>query len=242
MPNAFGSAQSLPMGAGRWIVGWALAFAETAEAGPWTRPSGEGYAQFAVLGQRIDGVDAVRVETYGEVGVTPKWLLTGQIEGLVFPDLDGMNQIAYRATARRQVWQRRRVLAAVEGGVVGGEAIGGTQNGCDEPGVEARVSFGGGGRTPAGRDWFFFTDAAIREHFNCRRQRLEFGYGQEVARNWFVTNKVFLETGTGDAQSAKLETVVSRRFGRNDLGLGVRQEFGGQFSETGIILSLERRF
>ena len=124
----------------------------------------------------------------------------------------------------------------------GGEAIGGTIWGCDTVGGEARLSFGGGGRTERGRDWFTFVDGAIREHGTCRRQRIEAGYGREIARNWFTVNKVFLEIGTNDARSAKFETVVSRRFGKLELGLGYRQEFGGRFRENGLIVSLERRF
>lgn len=222
-------------------IGLAVA-AGSAEAGPWTRDQGDGYASLALLGQRIDGQDAVRIEAYGEYGVTSKWLVTGQVDGLVFTGLDGFNQTAWRATARRGIWKSGRFLAAVEAGVVGGEAIGGTLSGCETVGAEARLSFGGGGRTRAGRDWFFFSDAIIREHGNCRRQRAELGFGQEIARNWFTTNKLYLETGTDDARSAKVETIISRRFGSTDIGLGYRQEFGGNFREAGVILSLEYRF
>lgn len=222
-------------------IGLAVA-AGQAEAGPWTRPQGDGYASFAVLGQRIDGEDAVRLEAYGEIGVTSKWLLTAQVDGLVFTGIDGFDQTAWRATARRGIWRRGRFLAAVEAGAVGGAAIGGTFSGCDTVGGEARLSFGGGGRTGSGRDWFLFADAIVREHGNCRRQRAELGFGQEVARNWFSTSKLYLETGSGDARSAKVETVVSRRFGSTDIGLGYRQEFGGTFQEAGVILRLEHRF
>ena len=132
--------------------------------------------------------------------------------------------------------------AALEGGVVGGEAIGGTIGGCDTVGGEARLSIGGGGRTKRQRDWFTFFDVAIREHGNCRRQRIEAGYGREVAKNWFTVNKVFLEVGTDDARSAKFETLVSRRVGRTDFSVGFRQEFGGRFQESGVLLSIQRRF
>jgi len=213
-----------------------------AEAGPWTRQKGAGYTQAAILGQNIDGVGAVRGELYGEYGVTSKWTLNAQLEGVTFPELAGFDQFAYRFTGRRQIWKKGIWRAAIEGGVVGGEAIGGTLGGCDTVGGEARLSFGGGGRTEKGGDWFTFLDGAIREHGNCRRQRIEAGYGRKIVGNWFTVNKVFLENGTDDAGSAKFETVLSRRFGKLELGLGYRQEFGGRFRENSLILSLERRF
>ena len=145
-------------------------------------------------------------------------------------------------TGRRELWRKGKWRAAFEGGIVGGEAIGGTIGGCDTLGGEARLSIGGGGRSEKGRNWFIFFDGAVREHGNCRRQRIEAGFGQEVAKNWFATTKVFLDQGSGNARSAKFESVISRRFGQFDLGLGYRQEFGGRFSEDSLIISLERRF
>lgn len=220
---------------------WAFLCAQ-AQAGPWTRDPGAGYWQAAVLGQRIDGADAVRGELYGEYGLTKKWTITGQLEGVKFTQLDGFDQFAYRATARRQFWSRGRWLAAFEGGVVGGEAIGGTLGGCDTVGAEARISFGGGGQTKRDRNWFTFLDGAVREHGNCRRQRIEAGYGQEFAKNWYTVSKVFLEEGSDDARSAKAETVISRRVKSFDFSIGYRQEFGGRFRESGFIISVERRF
>ena len=226
-----------------FIIGIVLfGMAGHAEAGPWTRDKGAGYWQAAVLGQRIDGTDAVRGELYGEYGVTNKWTITSQLEGVKFTQINGFDQFAYRFTARRQFWQRGRWLAAFEGGVVGGEAIGGTIGGCDTVGGEARVSIGGGGVTRRERTWFAFLDGAVREHGNCRRQRIETGYGQEIAKNWFTVNKLFLEVGTDNARSAKFETVISRRVNSYDFSAGIRQEFGGRFSETGFIVSVERRF
>lgn len=213
-----------------------------ANAGPWTRDPGAGYWQAAVLGQRIDGADAVRGELYGEYGLTRKWTITGQVEGVTFTQLDGFDQFAYRVTGRRQIWGRGRWLAAIEGGVVGGEAIGGTIGGCDTVGAEARLSFGGGGQSENGRSWFTFLDGAIREHGNCRRQRIEAGIGREVIKNWFTVNKVFLEVGSDNARSAKVESVISRRVKSYDFSIGFRQEFGGLFNESGVILSVERRF
>lgn len=211
-------------------------------AAPWVQEKSKIYTQAAILGQRIDGQNAIRGELYGEYGVSSKWTLNGQVEGVKFTELDGFDQFAYRFTARRSLWRRGNWRAAFEGGIVGGEAIGGTIGGCDTLGGEARVSVGGGGRTEKGRDWFVFLDGAIREHGNCRRQRIEAGYGQEVIKNWFAVSKVFLEDGSGDARSAKFETLISRRFGKLDVGLGYRQEFGGRFQENSIVFSLERRF
>lgn len=231
---------------GLCALGLLVGVGGTAVAGPWTHDKGGGYLQAAVLGERIDGEDAARLELYGEYGLTSKWTISTQFDALTFPELAGFDQFAYRATARRQFWQSGIWRAAFEGGVVGGEAIGGTVGGCSSVGGEARVSLGAGGQNKRERDWFAFADVIIREHGNCRRQRFEFGYGQEIFPNWYSVNKVFLEEGggesSGDPRSAKLESVISRRFGRIDLGLGLRQEFGGRFNETGIIISLERRF
>jgi len=215
----------------------------TASAGPWSQGKGHVYAEVAVLGQRIDGAGAVRGELYGEYGLTDKLTLTGQLEGVRFPQLSGQDQYAYRATARRQIWQKGRFTAAFEGGVVGGEAIGGTIGGCDTVGGEARLSIGATGRTKRNeREWFAFADAIIREHGNCRRQRLEAGFGQQVLPKWWSVNKVYVETGSDNARSIKLDSKISRTFGRNELGVGYRQEVSGQFRERGILVSLVRRF
>ena len=230
------------MGRGLVCAALAIAVSNGAETAPWTRDGGEWYGQAAILIQSIDGAEAVRDEFYGEYGVTDHWTVTAQAESLVFPNLSGFNQIAYRLTGRRMLWQRRGLMIAVEGGLVGGEAIGGTIGGCGSAGGEARVSFGGFGQTRRERNYFFFTDFAIREHGNCRRQRLEAGYGQEIAANWLSVNKVFLDIGTDGPDSAKVETTLLRRFGDTDIGFGVRQELGGGFSEYGVLVRVERRF
>ena len=72
------------------VIGAGLSF--PAEAGPWTRQKGAGYAQAAILGQNIDGVGAVRGELYGEYGVTSKWTLNAQLEGVTFPELAGLRR------------------------------------------------------------------------------------------------------------------------------------------------------
>lgn len=215
----------------------------TASAGPWSQGQGHVYAEVAVLGQRIDGAGAVRGELYAEYGVTDRWTIIGQAEGVQFPQLSGQDQYAYRATARRQIWQKGRFTAAFEGGVVGGAAIGGTIGGCDSAGGEARLSVGVTGRTKRKeREWFAFADVIAREHGNCRRQRLEAGFGQEIFPKWWSVSKVYLETGSGDARSIKLDSKISRTFGRNELGLGYRQEVSGRFQEIGLLVSLVRRF
>ena len=225
------------------VLGLSPLAAGKAWAGPWGQGEGHVYAEMAVLGQRIDGAGAVRGELYAEYGVTDTWTVIGQLEGVRFPQLSGQDQYAYRATVRRQIWQKGRFTAAFEGGVVGGEAIGGTIGGCDSVGGEARISVGATGRTRRReRAWFGFADAIVREHGNCRRQRLEVGYGQEIVPKWWSVNKVYLETGTGDARSIKLDSKISRVFGRNELGLGYRQEVSGRFREVGIVVSLVRRF
>ena len=215
----------------------------SASAGPWGQGAGNTYAEIAVLGQRIDGIGAARGELYAEYGLTDKWTLIGQLEGVTFPALQGQDQYAFRATARRQFWQKGRFSAAFEGGLVGGEAIGGTIGGCDSVGGEARISLGATGRTKRNeRAWFAFVDGAIREHGNCRRQRIEAGFGREIRPKWWTVNKVYLETGTDNARSIKLDSKISRQFGRNELGLGYRQEVGGRFREIGVVVSLVRRF
>lgn len=225
-----------------FAIAVAFALSIPAEAGPWTREKGGGYAQIGIVGQRLDGEDAVRAELYGEYGISSKWTLNTQLEALTFPGLSDLNQYAYRVTGRRQIWQKGIWRAAFEGGVVGGEAIGGTLGGCDTVGGEARLSFGGGGRTAKNHDWFAFIDGAVREHGNCRRQRIEAGYGREIAPDWLTVSKIYLEEGSGDARSAKFETAISRRFGKMEVSLGYRQEFGGRFRENGLIISINQRF
>ncbi len=216
--------------------------ADTASAGPWPQERGRAFARLGLLAQQLEGLEAGRAEAYAEYGLTDAWTVTVKAEGVAFANNSDFNQFGYRATVRRPIWRRKTALVALEGGVVGGEAIGGLNTGCETIGAEARLTTGASG-VNRGRRWFAFADVAARFHTaGCSRRRLEFGAGREFARDWYLLSQFFLERGTDDARSDKWEGGVLRRFGAVDVSLTWRQELSDRFDERGVVVALSRRF
>lgn len=227
---------------GIWF-GWAVVAAGhgTAQAGPWGLEPGDGYGRFAISAEEVNGLSAQRYDLYSEVGLPLSLTLTAKAERVEFPNAKDFSAEGYRATLRHGLWSRETVKVAVEVGAVYGAAIGGVR-GCNELGAELRVTSGASGRWD-GAHWYVFGDVATRIHAqDCWRDRLEFGAGQEIYRNLYITNQVWLERGSERARSAKIETGLMYRFERVDVSLAVREELSGRFDETGVVVSLARRF
>ncbi|MCI4645672.1 MAG: hypothetical protein MRY64_12905 [Hyphomonadaceae bacterium] len=227
---------------GIWL-GWAALAAGqgTAVAGPWVFDSGEGYGRVAVSVEDVEGLSARRYDVYSEIGLTRSWTLTAKAERVQFPDAEDFNAEGYRATLRRALWSRETVHVSVEGGAVYGAAIGGVR-GCDELGTEFRLTSGASGRW-SGAHWYTFADIATRLHGEqCWRDRVEIGAGREIARNVYFTNQIWLERGSENARSTKIETGVLYRMNKLDFSLAVREELSGRFDETGVVVALARRF
>ncbi|MEM7766227.1 MAG: hypothetical protein AAF253_01920 [Pseudomonadota bacterium] len=228
---------------GLWIGFTAVTVtAQGAQAAPWLRGDGEGYGRVAAAGERVEGIDAQRYDAYGEYGLGEKWTVTAKAELVTFPGNTDFNAEGYRATLRRELFGRGAFVLSAEAGAVYGEAIGGANTGCDTLGGEARLGAGASGEM-RGAAWYGYVDVAYREHGQgCQRERVELGFGQEVAPNVYVVSQAFLERGTDDARSDKIETGILYRQGHVDWSLSYRQETSGRFEEEGIIASVAVRF
>jgi hypothetical protein len=212
-----------------------------ADASPWVQPDGDTYARLAYAREEVSGLQASRIDAYAKHGLSDAWTVTGKVDLLVFDTADDFNANGYRLTLRRGFRQDKRLKFAVEGGLVGGEAISGF-SGCEGPGGELRLSAGGGWRVKES-DHFAFIDVVRREHSDaCHRNRLEVGFGQDLGPKWQLISQFWLERGSGDARSDKSEVSLVRRTDWGDLSLAYRYEFSGRFDERAFVIALSREF
>lgn len=227
---------------GLWLGGIAASLgAQAAHAGPWLREPGEVYTRVALAAEDVEGLQAMRYDLYTEVGLSERWTLTAKAERVDFVDARDFSREGYRATVRRDLWRRDTALVSVEMGAVYGAAIGGVR-GCDQVGGEARLTGGASGRWD-GMRWYGFADVATRVHGEgCWRDRLEIGAGREITRDLYITNQIWIERGSESSRSDKYEAGLLYRHAVADFGIAYREEFSGRFEESGIVVSIARRF
>ena len=217
--------------------------AGSAVAAPWGQTPGEAYARLAVSAETVEGLDATRVDFYGKYGIAPKWTATAKAERIQFNGNSDFNAEGYRATIRRELLKTDHLVIAIEGGALYGGAFGGAPDGCDELGGEARIGAGVSGGWKTGRNWFAFADVAAREYESgCARQRVELGYGSKVAGRLHVVTQVWLERGSDDARSDKIENALVWKADIAEFSLAWREEISGRFDETGIVVAVSRHF
>lgn len=210
-------------------------------AGPWVQEGGAVYGRVAVASERVEGLDAWRFDGYGEYGLTDRWTLTAKAEAIQFTDASDFDSDGARVSLKRTLWQRNTFTLTAEAGAVYGAAIGGVR-GCDTLGGEARLSAGVSGRWD-GSDWYMFGDVATRAHGEgCWRDRLELGAGREIAHNLFLTNQIWIERGSEESRSDKLETGFLYRTRWADVSFAYRQEVSGRFDEDGIVLAIAKQY
>ena len=227
---------------GLWLGSFAATIAaDMAEAGPWLRDPGEFYGRISLAAETVEGLDARRIDVYGEYGLTDRWTLTAKAERVDFVDARDFSRDGYRATLRRDLWRRETALVSVEVGAVYGAAIGGVR-GCDQVGGEARLTGGASGRWDGAR-WYGFADVATRVHGEgCWRDRLEIGAGREIHRDLYVTNQIWIERGSESSRSDKYEAGLLYRHALADFGIAYREEFSGRFEESSVVISVARPF
>ncbi len=218
-------------------------FAVKASAAPWGQQKGETYARVAYAAEDVEGLSAHRYDAYAEHGFADSWTVTAKAETVRFVDSEDFNAEGFRATVRKELYRGDRFVVSVEGGVLNGAAFGGAPDGCDTTGAEARVGAGWSGGFDEDREWFAFADLARRAHEGgCERDRLELGYGSRVVGDVYVVNQLWLERGSEDARSDKIETAIVWRAGFADVSLAYREELSGRFDETGIVFAVAKRF
>lgn len=222
---------------------WAAMFAAKALAAPWGQADGETYARVSFAAEEVEGLTARRFDAYAEYGLADSWTVTAKAETVLFDNNEDFNAEGFRATVRKELYRGNRFVVAVEGGVLNGAAFGGAPDGCDTTGAEARVGAGWSGGFEEEREWFAFADLARRAHEGgCERDRLELGYGSRVVGEVYLVNQLWLERGSGDARSDKLETALVWRAGFADVSVAYREELSGRFDETGIVFAVAKRF
>lgn len=193
--------------------------------------------------ETVEGLDAYRLDAYGEYGFGDGWTATAKAESIIFDGNEDFNAEGVRATLRKELHRGKRFVLSVEGGVLNGAAFGGAPEGCDTTGLEARIGAGWSGGFDLGREWFTFAELARRAHEGgCERDRLELGYGARAFGDVYIVNQLWLERGSDDVRSDKLETAIVWRADFAEVSLGYREEFSGRFEETGVVLALSKRF
>lgn len=231
----------------RWVSFAAVvtAGAPGAHAGPWVRHSDETYSRLAVSRSQIESLDALRVDAYAEHGLNDDWTLTLKYEQLQFDDFSQFNEDGWRATARRGARLSPTVVGAVEVGVLQGGAIGGAAA-CEALGGELRAGLGQSLKFKSKRGHksaYWFAEAAIRYHEDsCTRQRLEFGYGQQVFGDVWAISQVWVEDGTHNASSTKYQFEYMWKADALDFSIGTQTELGGRFQESSVFVAVSRAF
>ena len=209
-------------------------------AAPWVQEDGGLYTRVAIAGEEVEGLQAYRGDLYGEYGWTEKWTLTAKVEAVAFEGSEDFNAQGWRATARRKVYQRGNFIGSVEFGALQGVAIGGL-NGCETIGAELRAGAAWSGKLRK-IDTFAFIEAAGRVHTDCQRHRYALGMGQRATRNIWVVTQVWIDRGSENTKSDKIQTELMWKGKTIETSIGYRQEQGGQFEEQGIFVALAKRY
>ena len=206
-------------------------------AGAWTQAKGDGYRATSVSRERGDFGESWRHESYLEYGLTPRYTLSGKLETLWRLDAQFSDRTTGELSIRRQLYRTENSVVSIQAGALLGEALEGDT--CEGEGGEVRLSYGRN-LNLSGKAAYVVVAAAHRKRGTCDRNKVDFAVGVDLSENWNVQVKAFGETGGGD--SLKLETMLSQKIRESYLGIGVREEVGGQFNETGVFVSLWKRF
>ncbi|MBK8198791.1 MAG: hypothetical protein IPK75_10495 [Acidobacteria bacterium] len=218
----------------------AASIAGAANAAPWVRDDDGWYARALIAHDTLNGADGWRADLYGEYGLTDNWTLTAKTEAVAYPGASEFNREAYRLTLRRKLLVHDEWSVGVEAGpIYGGTTTG--LNSCEGLGFETRGGLGYSGQLE-GRAVYMFADAIyIQQEDGCARRRAEIGYGSDLTDHVFLTQQVWLESGDRSATSVKLENQIGLHLGAVDVSLGYREEIGGEFEETAILVALVAR-
>ncbi len=220
---------------------YAAAGLQTVQAGPWTQADGVTYARLELSRVELEGLHGWRSDAYGERGLNENWTLTLKGEGMRYDTAADFNTEAYRVTLRRELYAYDRFLISGETGLVYSSASG-VIGGCRGMGGEAGLSLGMSGVFRQ-LNWYAAVDGAYRSYENgCQTEKLDLVFGSEVTRGWYIISKLFVEQGSFSRDSVKTQTALLARFGPTDISLAYSEEIGGRFSETGLHISLARRF
>lgn len=211
-----------------------------AAAAPWVEAEGELYTRVSLASEEVEGLQGRRADIFASYGVTDKWTITAKGEVVDYADARDFNAQGWAVTARRNLFQRGTFIISGEGGLLQGAAIGG-RNGCETLGAEIRTGAAWTGKWRK-RETYVFVETAARFHNGCNRERYEYGIGQQASdRIWNVT-QIWIERGSENAKSDKVQSEIIWRGDFADYSLGYRSENGGRFQEESIFIALAKRF
>lgn len=213
---------------------------QSAAAAPWVQDKGGLYARFSVADETVEGLAGRRHAAYLEFGAAADWTLTAQLESIAYADASDFDSQAWRVTARHQFFQRKALRLSVEAGLLEGAAIGG-RNGCDRLGAELRSGAAWSGPWQ-GQDVFVFAELAGRWHEDCNRIRQEIGLGQQLSDRFWLISQTWIERGTGNSDSTKVQSELLWRGTRVDYSIGYRYENSGLFQEDGVFIAVATQF
>lgn len=221
------------------LLSCALSWPQAAAA-PWVQEDGKLYTRISIADEVVEGLSGIRSDAYAEYGVRPDWTLTFKAERIEYGDAPDFNSDGWRATARRQIWRFGSFRIAGEVGALQGAAIGG-RNGCDSLGLEARTGLAWSG-VWRDREMFAFGEIAGRYYDACQRERFDAGIGRQVSENIWNITQAWIERGSPNAQSYKIQSELLWRTELADFSFGYRQEVGGAFQEESIFLAVANQF
>ncbi|MEL6726920.1 MAG: hypothetical protein AAFP81_05355 [Pseudomonadota bacterium] len=224
----------------RWISVFMVLSRSEAAAAPWIQEEDALYVRISVADEIVEGLRGTRSDVYAEYGITSRTTLSFKAERIRYGDASDFNSDGWRATVRRSLINIGAFTASAELGALQGAAIGG-RNGCDTLGIELRSGLSWSG-TWRNRQTFAFSEVATRNYKKCRRDRLELGFGQQATERLWNIIQVWLERGSPNAQSYKVQSEVLWRGEYADFSIGYRQEIGGVFQEESVFLAVARQF
>ena len=79
---------------------------------------------------------------------------------------------------------------------------------------------------------------ALRQQGGCECWCAEIGYGADMTDRVFLTQQIWIEEGNQSASSIKTVSQFGVYFGAVDVLLGYREETGGQFEETAVLIAV----
>ena len=209
-------------------------------ASPWGQEEGAAFVRLGYANEEIQGVSAERVDAYAEIGLGRSITAALTLEQVDYDQGARFDSSAWRAALQRRVFQRYGFVGSLGIGALKGAAIGG-RRGCERLGAEFRSGIGWSGQigdTAA----FSFLELATRQHSDCSRDRIEFGFGQNVVSNLWLVSQYWSERGDQDAISDKAQTDLVWRTDSADLSLSYREELSGAFEERGLVFAIAAKY
>lgn len=218
----------------RWVcvVSGAASAAGVASAGAWSPVAGKGQQITTVSRERGDFGETWRTDDLFDLGLSRGWAASLKLEGQLRTQTGYDDRTAFGVGIKKSFALGNRGAFALQGSVLGGEALDGPE--CASSGFETRAAVGTSYKL-GGMDGFVNVEAAQKQRGDaCGRQNIEIAAGLDLTDKWRVLGKAWSERGDG-AESAKIEASVFRDFGKYSVGLGYREEVSGAFKESGIV-------